>query len=141
VFFQAAVTGRATRVEWSFGDGSVLTNASRLVLSHAWTNPGDYSVIFTAFNADHPAGVTTNRMIHVDPLAAPVLSSAAWVVGRFNVAFPSQNGVLYFLEYTRNLVAPVVWQTAAITEGDGNLRVVSDPNATNETRFYRLRTQ
>ena len=56
------ITGRAARVEWSFGDGGVLTNGSSTVW-YSWTNAGDYIVTFTAFNADHPIGVSTNLLV------------------------------------------------------------------------------
>ena len=40
----ATITGRANRVTWDFGDGSTLTNMSLVSVSHAWTNPGNYTI-------------------------------------------------------------------------------------------------
>ncbi|HZL79704.1 MAG TPA: hypothetical protein VFC17_12780 [Candidatus Limnocylindrales bacterium] len=46
-------------------------------LIYRWINSGDYIVTFTAYNNDNPAGVSTNTVIHVQPLNVPQLQSAA----------------------------------------------------------------
>jgi len=132
------VFGRATRVAWSFGDGSTLTNASYLLTSHQWTNAGDYIVTFTAFNIDNPAGVSTNLTVHVIPIVPPSLSAVGLSTTGFSLAFPSQAGAYYVLEKTTNLTEPVLWQTISTNSGTGILRIV-DPNATNASGFYRIR--
>jgi len=133
------VTGRAARVEWSFGDGITASNTSYLT-SHTWTNPGDYTVVFSAFNTDNPGGVATNLLIHVVPLQPPLLSVDR-LSGLFNLRFEGQAGVTYVVEQTTNLVAPVIWQTVKVLTGTGGIVQVADPGATNGSRFYRTRTQ
>ncbi len=60
------ITGRASGLEWSFGDGTIVTNVSYFT-SYLWTSPGDYDVIFTAYNTDNPGGVSTNLLVQVLP--------------------------------------------------------------------------
>jgi hypothetical protein len=66
--FVAQVFGHATANRWNFGDGTFVTN--QLALSHNWPTPGNYVVTFTAYNTDHPAGVSTSVTIYI--LANPV---------------------------------------------------------------------
>jgi hypothetical protein len=55
--------GRATTTGWDFGDGTA-TNGP-LAVSHSWAVIGDYPVVFTAFNASNPGGVSATVMVHV----------------------------------------------------------------------------
>jgi hypothetical protein len=55
--FSGTITGLATYFSWDFGDGPVVTNAD-LVIGHSWTNAGDYTVAFTAYNMSNPSGVS-----------------------------------------------------------------------------------
>lgn len=97
--FQMAgqIAGRASGVEWSFGDGVVLTNASTPV-QHAWTNIGDYTVTFTAYNNDNPAGVSASLVVHVDPLLAPTISAGTLTGTNFTLSFFGQPGVSYEID-------------------------------------------
>jgi hypothetical protein len=45
----AQVTGQISRLDWSFGDGTFLSNVGGLV-AHTWSNTGDYSITLTGFN-------------------------------------------------------------------------------------------
>jgi hypothetical protein len=134
------VIGRASRLEWSFGDGPVFTNLSYLA-SHTWSNPGDYTVTFTAYNADNSAGVSTNLIVHVVPLMPPQLTTGGLSGTNFSLSFPGQPGVTYVVEQTTNLVPPVTWQTVQSVVSTGALMQVTDTRATNAMRFYRVRTQ
>ncbi len=140
-YFTASINGRASRLGWDFGDGVSITNQSLLGMGHSWTNPGDYTVTFTAFNTDHPEGVATNITISVVPLLLPELSSASFSGTNFTASFGSQAGVYYYLEGTTNISPPTQWQTLLYKIGDGTSMQVTDVLATNEVRFYRLRVQ
>jgi hypothetical protein len=131
------VTGRATRVGWDFGDGTVLTNASLIYTSHGWTNPGNYTVTFTAFNMDHPSGVSATVPVQVVPLVTPTLTTGGLNRTNFTLSFPGQPGVTYVVQQTTNLVPPVTWQTLTTLTSTGQVMQVLDSNATNATRFYR----
>jgi hypothetical protein len=138
--FTGHVTGLCARLHWNFGDGPAVTNASYLT-SHTWTNAGDYSVTLTAFNADNPAGVTTNLLVHVLPVEPP----AATVLGlngtNFQLQFNSQATASYWVEYATDLTPPITWLPVKSLTGDGGTVQVTDAFATNEARFYRVRAQ
>ena len=63
VNFSGTITGRATSNRWDFGDGTTLSN--QLYSAHNWTEPGDYAVVFTAFNDSNPGGVDVTQIVHV----------------------------------------------------------------------------
>jgi hypothetical protein len=132
------IDGLASRLAWGFGDGMVSSNLSFITL-HSWTNPGDYTVIFTAFNTDNPAGVSTNVTIQVLPLLQPELSAGSLSNNTFTLNLITQPGVTYQVEQTTNLTPPVVWNLLKNVTGTGDLLPVTDAAATNEMRFYRAR--
>lgn len=57
------IGGHETLSYWDLGDGMLVTN--QLNLSHAWSASGDYLVTLTAYDGDHPAGVSASLTIHV----------------------------------------------------------------------------
>lgn len=136
--FSGTVTGKVARVEWDFGDGSNLTNVSTLWPFHTWTNPGNYITIFTAYNADHPAGVSTNLSVQVLPLVSPTITNATLDGANFSLSFPGQPGARYVVQQTTNLAPPVTWQTVTTVTSTGQVMQVMDTKATNEMRFYRV---
>ena len=68
ISFTALIEGRVTRSAWDFGDSSGVTNQA--YASHAWGVPGSYSVVLTAWNVDHPLGVSCTTVVSV--VAQPV---------------------------------------------------------------------
>jgi PKD repeat protein len=66
--FAGVVSGHASSNYWSFGDGTSVTNLPNPV--HSFAGEGVYPVVFTAFNADNPGGVSATQIVHV--LAHPV---------------------------------------------------------------------
>lgn len=135
------VTGRATSLNWSFGDGTVATNAG-YSLFHTWTNSGDYTVTLTAYNLDNPSGVSTNVLVAVDPLYPPVLGSAGVVSNSFQFTFSAQTNADYTVQYTTNLAPPVTWETLrTIYFSPGGVTTIQDLSATNPVRFYRVQPQ
>jgi PKD repeat protein len=65
--FTLAVDGVPSRTYWDFGDGTRVTN--QLVVTHAWSSPGTYSVRLTASNHGTAplGGRSTNIMVNVTP--------------------------------------------------------------------------
>ena len=59
----AQIEGNATLYVWAFGDGTFATN--QLNVSHVWAKAGTYFPTFTAWNSDHPAGVSAWFRIQV----------------------------------------------------------------------------
>jgi hypothetical protein len=140
-FVNGRVTGNASRVAWSFGDGSVKTNSFAYAAYHTWANAGDYNVSFTAYNFDNPAGVVTNMIFHVVPPAPPVLSGARLNATNFTLNFTTQFGVSYVVEEATDLAPPQTWQPVATAFGLGSPTRITDTKATNSARFYRVRIQ
>ena len=139
--FSGIITGRASRVEWSFGDGPTVTN-SGVSISHQWTNSGDYLVTFTAYNNDNLTGISTNTIVHVQPLDVPQLQSPLLLTSGFQFQFAGQLNANYTMQYTTNLVAPVTWQTLQkITNSNGGIIQINDFAWTNEARYYRVLAQ
>jgi hypothetical protein len=140
-FFNGIMIGRVSRVEWSFDDEPTITN-SGAGISHQWTNSGNYIVTFTAYNNDNPAGVSTNTVIHVQPLNVPQLQSAALLTNGFQFQFVGQTTANYTIQYATNLVPPVTWQTLqTIYYSSGGVIQITDSAATNGTRFYHVLAQ
>ncbi|MGH7991991.1 MAG: PKD domain-containing protein [Limisphaerales bacterium] len=140
-FFQGNITGRVAYITWSFGDGPVSTNFG-LASSHSWTNTGDYTVTFTAYNTDNPAGVSTNTLIHVLLPDIPQLQSPALLTNGFQFQFAGQWNANYTIQYTTNLAPPVTWQTLqTIIWNYEDIIQISDSAPTNVARFYRVLAQ
>ena len=139
--FIGQITGRAAGWEWAWGDGSTATNVG-FPSSHVWTNSGDYTVTFTAYNNDNPAGVSTNTVIHVQPLNVPQLQSLLLTTNGFQFQFDGQWNVNYTIQYATNLAPSTSWQTLqTIFFNTANVVQITDPAWTNTTRFYRVLAQ
>jgi hypothetical protein len=86
----ALIEGRATANSWDFGDGEPASNEP--FASHAWTAPGDYTVVLRAYNDSQPDGISATVTVHV------------------------VTGVHYVTAASASAVAPYTsWATAATT--------------------------
>jgi hypothetical protein len=140
-WFQGFITGRASSVAWSFGDGPTITN-SGATRSHYWTNSGDYTVNFTAYNNDNPGGVSTNIVVHVLLPDMPQLQLPALLTNGFQFQFPGQSNANYTIQYATNLTPPVTWQTLqTIYDNFYDVIQINDSARTNTARFYRVLAQ
>jgi PKD repeat protein len=63
VQFTAWIDGRTVASSWDFADGRSLTNEP--YASHAWTTPGEYSVVLRAFNESNPGGISATVTVQV----------------------------------------------------------------------------
>jgi PKD domain len=138
--FWGLISGRVTRLEWSFGDGPTVTNISYNTF-HMWTNSGDYTVTFTAYNTDNLAGVSTNLLVHISPFNPPLLQSAVLLTNGFRFQFTGQAGALYTVQFATSLAPPITWQTLQLFSSTGGVHQITDPTAPNATRFYRVKAQ
>ena len=136
-YFHGSLTGLVSRVTWSFGDGPTVTNQG-VNIFHMWTNSGDYDVSFTAYNYDHPIGVSTNVSVHVDPVFSPLLQSPAMTTNGFEFQFMGQDGVTYDLLVATNLTPPIIWNHQQSFFPTGGVVQVKVTNATNPATFYRI---
>jgi hypothetical protein len=136
----AHITGRATRVEWDFGDGTVGSDAG-FNASHIWSNSGEYVLKATVFNMDYPSGVAASVPVHVIPIAAPSLSGAAMSNRTFSVQFLGQPGLTYEVQSTTNVALPLSWQAVQSITSTGGVVNVVHSNATEVSRFYRVQVR
>jgi PKD repeat protein len=139
ISFLPTITGRVSEVEWSFGDGTVTTNAGNFA-THIWTNTGTYTVTLTTYNYDHPEGVSANITVAVDPVLSPQLTSAGLAGNFFQFTFSGQTNAVYLTQYATNLAAPINWNFLQAFYSTGGVITIQDP-ATNTTRFYRIQVQ
>ncbi len=61
--FRADIQGEISSNRWTFGDGNSRDN--QLYVEHSWTTTGDYPVVLTAWNDDHPDGVAYTANVHI----------------------------------------------------------------------------
>lgn len=139
--YSGVITGRASWAEWSFGDGVTTSNAGAGD-SHTWTNAGVYTVTFTAFNNDNPAGVSANLSVEVGPPTAPQLQMPVLATNGIQFQFAGQLNANYTIQFSTNLVPPVTWQNLETINYNYQSNVqILDNSATNTTRFYRVLAQ
>jgi len=139
VFFASQFEGRASELDWSFGDGPTVTNLGGSA-SHTWTNAGTFTVTLTAYNADHPSGVSSNLVVTVEPFLSPSLQFDGIVSNAFQFSFPAQGQGLYTVQYATNLTLPIAWQNLQtfLFSATNTLMTIQDSAVTNGTRFYRV---
>ncbi len=139
--FIGTITGRAAYVAWNFGDGPTITNADYYP-SHHWTNTGTYTVVFTAYNNDNPAGISASMVMQVVLVDPPQLQSPSVLSNSIHFQFSTQMGANYAVQYATNLTPPVTWQTLEdINFSLGGVYQIQDSPATNAARFYRVQAQ
>ena len=63
VGLRALIEARTSASMWEFGDGLTATNQPYAI--HAWTAPGDYTLVLRAFNESYPSGVIATMTVHV----------------------------------------------------------------------------
>jgi hypothetical protein len=140
-FFFGSIQGRAAYVNWSFADGPVYTNFG-CNSNHQWTNAGDYLVTLSAYNNDNPGGVSTNLLVHVQPIAAVQMQSTVMLTNGFSFQFAGQYQANYTILYSTNLAPPVAWQTLQTINFNFQTNIqILDPAAANATRYYRVSAQ
>jgi hypothetical protein len=73
----------------------------------------------------------------ISPL--PVLSLPAWRTNQYHLRLTGGTGQTYTVEETTNL-SSTNWTTLLVTNNaQTNSIIVTDPNATNKDRFYRVK--
>jgi len=139
--FFGMITGMATYLSWNFGDGPTISNADWGSI-HYWTNMGDYTVVFTAYNLDNPSGVSTSQVIHVLPVNSPQLQPPTLLSNIVQFQFTTQAGANYTVQYATNLASPATWVTLeSIYNSPGGVAQIQDSAPTNAARFYRVEAQ
>lgn len=138
------IAGKASRIEWNFGDGVWITNQSYWT-TRQWAMLGDYTISFRAINADHPGGITDSRVITIAPVYPPRWLSITQEVSPsflvYRMDFQTQLGATNVIEYTTSLAPPVVW-TSLTTNVSTNVTMrVNNSFPSGLMRFYRIRSR
>jgi hypothetical protein len=74
------------------------------------------------------------------PPPGPQLTAPTRNGNQFSVSVSTHPGKAYFLEYKSSL-SDTNWTIGSGTVGDGSSKILTDPAATPDTRFYRVRQQ
>jgi hypothetical protein len=107
--------------------------------------PSSLLVGLSATSHNNAAGQATDavfRDLSIVPLGVipPKFQSVTYAGGNVMLAFPTQAGVSYALEYKRTLSDPS-WLPLATLPGNGQVQTYIDGNPSDRSRFYRLRAQ
>jgi hypothetical protein len=84
------------------------------------------------------AGSAHSLLLLGGPAGNPVILSASYSGGQFNVVVQTASGRSYSLEYKDSLGAST-WTGLPAIQGNGTPQVLTDSNATVAQRFYRVR--
>jgi endonuclease/exonuclease/phosphatase family metal-dependent hydrolase len=84
------------------------------------------------------AGQYHTLVLLAGSMPVPRLLNPGWQVNRFSALAQTLSPKNYALEYKDSLVA-TNWTAASTNAGNGALRVLADPTASDSLRFYRMR--
>ena len=159
-----ALKADGTVVAWgnnSYGQTSVPTGLSNVVAIASGGNESANQVLavktdgrLVAWGGNNaqtnvPVGLTNVVAASVGSAHSLILRGAAplnthvrfsapvWNTNRFSFSLPTQSGRVYSLEYKSSL-DDAGWTYISLTPGDGHLRSLTDSNATDVARFYRV---
>lgn len=82
-------------------------------------------------------GISRAGIVRLNP--GPTLINPHKLGGSYSVSLVTVQDANYALQFKPSLTTSN-WATATTTVGDGTLQTLSDPNATNGARIYRLQT-
>jgi hypothetical protein len=139
--FTATATGDpAPSYQWQFDSTNIIgATSSTLTLTNVQpVQSGDYSVI-----VENLAGVVTssNAVLSVI-INSPFINVGADILNNnFELSFPTQNGLGYYLEYKEDLSSTNDWQELTNVLGDGNPSTLDLPIDVSAMRYFRLRIQ
>ena len=72
------------------------------------------------------------------PVTHALASNPTWNTNFFSVSLPTQNGHVYALEY-ENSLTDSNWNALPLAAGNGGILTLTDANAGDAQRFYRVR--
>jgi len=82
--------------------------------------------------------VTTNKVLSITINAKPVLDSPTWLANRFQMRLTGASNQNYTVQMSTDL-SPTNWIPMFVTNNTtANSFFLTDPNATNKQRFYRI---
>lgn len=136
----ASDDGSISQVEF-FNNGTSLGADAAFPYEVTVTNLGAGAYTLTAVATDNLSATATNTIsITVNEPPPPPLQivvNPTFQPGSFGLSFLTQTGLVYTVEFTTNL-NPVNWFTLTNFPGDGSVAHVTDSDATNAGRYYRV---
>jgi len=76
---------------------------------------------------------------NVQPGGSLLLRNPVWAGQTFRLSFPTQTGMTYILEF-KDALTNSSWMTNQSVPGTGGTIILTDPNASAPSRYYRVRT-
>ena len=90
------------------------------------------------FQVQDQNGTTTNKVLSITINPKPVLGSASWLTNQFQMRLTGASNQIYTVQMSTNL-SSTNWISLFITNNTTtNSFLLTDPNATNQQRFYRI---
>jgi hypothetical protein len=137
---QLAGSGGTTPYTWTIANGSqplpaVLTLSTNGIISGVPAAGGTNSFIVRLTDA---TALTTTKSLTLVVIPKPVLNLSAWLTNQSQLRLTGVAGQNYTLQMSTNLNSPN-WVTLFSTNNTTtNSYFLTDPNATNKQRFYRV---
>ena len=92
------------------------------------------NVVSAAAGGFHNLVMLSNSVVRPPPVVSNLIRSG----NSFSLSVPTTRGTTYFLEFADSLTSSA-WTMLPPVPGDGSLRTLTDPAASNTNRFYRVR--
>jgi hypothetical protein len=138
--YQMQASGGTTPYVWTIANGSqplpsALTLSASGLISGAPASSGTNNFIVRL--TDHNA-LTVTRSLALITSPKPALSSPVWLTNRFQMRLTGAANQNYTLQMSTNL-GSTNWISLFVTNNTtANSFLLTDPNATNKLRFYRV---
>jgi autotransporter-associated beta strand protein len=134
--FQVSATN-ATAYQWRLNsvDKAGATSASLSLTNIQMADFGTYTVLVSGTN-----GSVLSNPARLILATQPTVTSPGRNMSTFSLAFTTQSGPDYTVEYKNSLSDPA-WQVVASFIGFGLPITITDNAATNSSRFYRVHVQ
>jgi hypothetical protein len=137
---QLGATGGQPPYNWQLATGSANPPAGLTLYSSGLISgtPATNKVSTFKVQATDANFVTTNKVLSITINSKPVLGSASWLTNQFQMRLTGASNQNYTVQMSTNL-SSTNWISLFITNNTTtNSFLLTDPNATNQQRYYRI---
>jgi hypothetical protein len=137
---QLGATGGQSPYNWQLATGSANPPAGLTLYSSGLISgtPTTNKVSTFKVQATDANFVTTNKVLSITINSKPVLGSASWLTNQFQMRLTGASNQNYTVQMSTNL-SSTNWIPLFITNNTTtNSFLLTDPNATNQQRLYRV---